>query len=347
MRALLLLWAVVVTLVHSSEGRYPHVVTVDQMKSRKPRMALTNNRNHHPLVHSVPRGGAFSVLGWTVPANQLAKIYVGFTGVNGVAMAVLPTIAANLYGSAFDDSKESLLATLLLERQGDAVLGTSILLYLSTFTEMPLANSITWSVVPYVMSLVKFIATGQVTTLGFDNRVAIAMLVSIVLPSLTIVVGGWNPTIAANVLATALLFYGAFGSVSPGQSASLEGLDLSSSPGEWLYLLQCSSCHSMFTMSFMYHLYYYLTLGWIGACWSLASLCILQHAILMWRVLLFNSDADLNIQSTVGFAALLNVVISAYVAFASGIPEAVEIPKIGFVVWMVIGLVVGFGILGG
>ena len=67
----------------------------------------------------------------------------------------------------------------------------------------------------------------------------------------------------------------------------------------------------------------------------------------MWRVLFLDSNADANMQSTVGFAALLNVVISAYVAFVSMIPEAVEIPKIGFVIWMVIGLVVGFGILGG
>jgi hypothetical protein len=65
----------------------------------------------------------------------------------------------------------------------------------------------------------------------------------------------------------------------------------------------------------------------------------------MWRVLLLNSETS--IQNTVGFAALLNVVISAYVAFVSGIPEAVEIPIIGFVIWMVIGLVVGLGIVRG
>lgn len=54
---------------------------------------------------------------------------------------------------------------------------------------------------------------------------------------------------------------------------------------------------------------------------------------------------DVTIQNTVGFAAFVNVVLSTYVGFMSGIPEAVEIPKIGFVLWIAIGSLVGFGIL--
>jgi hypothetical protein len=57
-----------------------------------------------------------------------------------------------------------------------------------------------------------------------------------------------------------------------------------------------------------------------------------------------HSNVNADIQSVVGFAAFLNVLLSAYVGFMSGIPESVEIPKIGFVVWMAIGLVAGFGI---
>lgn len=64
-------------------------------------------------------------------------------------------------------------------------------------------------------------------------------------------------------------------------------------------------------------------------------------------LLLANLNMPPNVQNTVGFAALFNVLVSAYVAFGRGIPEAVEIPKIGFVVWMAIGLIVGLGILGG
>jgi hypothetical protein len=75
-------------------------------------------------------------------------------------------------------------------------------------------------------------ATGQVTTLGFDSRVAVFMLLSILLPAIDIVAGRWNPTMAANALASILLLYGAFGSVSPGSSAIVEGLDIASSPGE-------------------------------------------------------------------------------------------------------------------
>lgn len=86
-----------------------------------------------------------------------------------------------------------------------------------------------------------------------------------------------------------------------------------------------------------------MSLAWIQACWSLASLCSLQHGILIWRI--FFSDAnDASTFGTVGFAALLNVAVAAYVAFLSNIPQAVEIPRIGFVVWMIIGLVVGLGI---
>ena len=227
MRALLLLLAVTVTstFVHSSEAKYSHDVTVYPFKRRKATPAVSTN---HGVLTAIPRGGAFGL-----PANQLAKLYVGFTGINGVAMALLPTIAANLYGSAFDDSKESLLSTFLLERQGDAVLGTSILLQLSTFNEMPITQSVAWSTVPYVVSLVKFVVTGQVTTLGFDSRVALALLLSILLPALNIVAGGWKPAMVANLLATLLLLYGAFGSFSPGSSASVEGLDIASSPGEF------------------------------------------------------------------------------------------------------------------
>lgn len=71
-------------------------------------------------------------------------------------------------------------------------------------------------------------------------------------------------------------------------------------------------------------------------------MCVLQHALLSFRVLWLNDNA--NIYNTIGFAAFLNAGLAAYVGFLSGIPESVEIPKIGFVVWMVIGLVVGFGI---
>jgi hypothetical protein len=181
-------------------------------------------------VLSIPRGGSFA---WAAlpTARQLAQVYVGFTAVNGVAMAVLPTIAATLYGSAFDESKESLLAILLLERQGDAVFGTSILLYISTFTEMPLAKSVAWSTVPYVLSLIKFLSTGRVTTLGFDSHVEITILASLVLPMLNILIGGNGGSIGTSILALVLLLYGAFGSISPVQSASVEGLDITSCPG--------------------------------------------------------------------------------------------------------------------
>ena len=44
----------------------------------------------------------------------------------------------------------------------------------------------------------------------------------------------------------------------------------------------------------------------------------------MGRILLLaNSNMPPNVQNTVGFAALFNVLVSAYVAFGSGIPEAV------------------------
>jgi len=239
MRALLLLLVATGTLIYPSEARFSHVSICDDFKRRKASKLPPTNLNHRHtgvLISSIPRGGAFTVLGWTVPAKELAKLYVGFTGINGIAMAVLPTIAANFYGSAFDDSKESLLATLLLERQGDAVSGTSILLYLSAFTEMPMAKSVAWSTVPYVVSFLKFIGTGQVTTLGFDSQVAIAILMSLLLPALNIVGGGWNPTVTSNILATAMLLYGIFGTVNPGQSANLEGLDIAGSPGKWQQL---------------------------------------------------------------------------------------------------------------
>ena len=195
------------------------------------RVGAKSERRTLCLVLSIPRGGGFA---WTaIPSPiALAKTYVGFTAVNGVAMTVLPTIAASLYGSAFDDSRESLLAILLLERQGDAVLGTSILLYLSTFSQIPIAKSVAWSTVPYVLSLVSFMCLGQATTLGFDNRVAMAMMASLALPTLGILTGGPHATVIASTLATALLAYGSFGSINPIQSASVEGLDITASPGK-------------------------------------------------------------------------------------------------------------------
>jgi hypothetical protein len=105
-------------------------------------------------------------------------------------------------------------------------------LHLSTFTDIPIAKSVAWSTVPYVVSLLKFLATGQVTTLGFDNRVAVAMLLSILLPTINKVAEGWNPTMTANILALFVLLYGSFGTVSPGSSAIVEGLDIASSPGK-------------------------------------------------------------------------------------------------------------------
>lgn len=59
---------------------------------------------------------------------------------------------------------------------------------------------------------------------------------SILVPLLSIVIEKGNSVLAANVLATIMLAYGVFGSISPGSSASLEGLDISSSPSEWLVL---------------------------------------------------------------------------------------------------------------
>lgn len=66
----------------------------------------------------------------------------------------------------------------------------------------------------------------------------------------------------------------------------------------------------------------------------------------MWRMLFLHVD-DANLRGTVGFAALLNVVVSTYVGFISDIPEAVEIPKLGFAVWIIVGLIVSWGIAGG
>jgi hypothetical protein len=61
--------------------------------------------------------------------------------------------------------------------------------------------------------------------------------------------------------------------------------------------------------------------------------------------MIISGDAnDTNTFGTVSFAALLSAVVAAYVAFISNIPQAVEIPRIGFVVWMIIGLAVGWGI---
>ena len=236
MRISLLLLASLVLTIQSVQANHSlKVLNVHFMRKKGTIVSVPSPRHnkHHHAALSIPRGGAWSIFGWNVPANQLAKLYVGFTGINGVAMAVLPTIAANLYGSAFDDSPESLLAITLLERQGNAVLGTGILLYLSTFTPLPISKSIAWSTVPYVLSLLKFLGTGQVTSIGFDSRVAIVMLMSILVPLLSIVTEKGNSLLAANVLATIMLVYGVFGSISPGSSASLEGLDISSSPSEW------------------------------------------------------------------------------------------------------------------
>ena len=287
------------------------------------------------------RGGGFSLLGWTVPASHLAKLYIGFTCLNGAVMAVVPTFAASSYGSAFDDSKESLLATLLLERQGDAVLGTGLLLHLSTFTDMPFAQSVAWSTVPYVLSIMKGLATGQLTSLGFNPLVGIAMLLSILLPTLSIAIpNGWNPKVATSSLATIFILIGASGSLDPARSASVEGLDMAGGPGEYHLGFKKTNC---FRVSHLGKLLVVMSLAWIQACWSLASLCILQHGILIWRMF-FSDVNDETAFGTVGFAALLNAVVAAYVAFASNIPQAVEIPRIGFVVWMIIGLVVGLGI---
>lgn len=226
---LLLVFVAAFSPSHISKVEGLRDVTTDRLKIRQRAYLLPPRRDHHSVL-SIPRGGAF---GLPVSSNHLAKLYVGFTAINGLAMAVLPTVAANLYGSAFDDSKESMLATLLLERQGDAVLGTAILLQLSTFTDMPIAHSVAWSTIPYVVSLVKFIGTGQVSSLGFDTRVAVAMLLSILLPASNILLEGRSSILMANVLATIMLLYGMLGSVSPGQGASMEGLDIvSSSPGK-------------------------------------------------------------------------------------------------------------------
>lgn len=83
-------------------------------------------------------------------------------------------------------------------------------------------------------------------------------------------------------------------------------------------------------------------IAYVQACGTLAALCILQHGILMGRVLL-TSDNDGSFR-LIQFASLLNVAVSAYVAFWSNIPAVVEIPKIGFIIWMVIGLIVGLGL---
>lgn len=236
MRLLLLIFATTVSLIHGAEYQKSQNVVISHLEARK-RLAPSPGGEHSCHILSIPRGGGFA---WTaVPSpGTLAKAYVGFTAANGFAMAVLPTIAASLYGSAFDDSKESMLAILLLERQGDAVLGTSILLYLSSFTQVPIAKSVAWSTVPYVLSLVKFICLGQATALSFDNRVAMAMMASLALPTLNIFTAGPHMTVAASALATALLAYGSFGSINAIQSASVEGLDITASPGKQVQQVQ-------------------------------------------------------------------------------------------------------------
>jgi len=276
--------------------------------------------------------------------TALAKIYVGFTGFNGAAMAIMPSLAAASYGSAFDDSLGSKLAILMLERQGDAVLGTSILLYLTTFAGsissatsetttttsammmMPVASAVAWSTVPYIVTLVKLVTTGQMAALGLEHsRGILTLLLAILLPAANILLQGWmNPAVAQGLLATLFLWLGIAGSVLPITSAGMEGIPIADSGA-----------------------------AWIPACWSLASLCILQHAILMWRAITLASSSAAAAgngmivdpqTSMVGFAALLNVLIAAYVGFVSNIPEAVEIPRIGFLVWMILGLLVGVGI---
>ena len=110
MRISLLLLASLVLTIQSVQANHSlKVMNVHFMRKKAPIVSVPSPRHnkHHHAALSIPRGGAWSILGWNVPANQLAKLYVGFTGINGIAMAVLPTIAANLYGSAFDDSPES------------------------------------------------------------------------------------------------------------------------------------------------------------------------------------------------------------------------------------------------
>lgn len=242
LKALALLFAAVAFL-HPSAAKSPDFrsIAAKSPDFRRVSWSLKPSRTNSDLSM---RGGGFSLLGWTVPASHLAKFYVGFTGLNGAVMAVVPTIAASSYGSAFDNSKESLLATLLLERQGDAVLGTSLLLHLSTFTDMPFAQSVAWSTVPYVLSMLKGLATGQLTSLGFNPWVAIAMLLSILLPTLNIATpNGWNPKVATSILATILMLIGASGSLDPARSASMEGLDMAGGPGEChLGLMATSRC---------------------------------------------------------------------------------------------------------
>lgn len=225
----LVLFVIATISARPSLAKSPHVVTIGRQNKRWTAKAGQTLQDGSVLAL---RGG-FNILGLTVPASGFAKFYVGFNALNGAAMAVIPTIAASSYGSAFDDSKESLLATLLLERQGDAVLGTSIFLHLSTFTEMPIAHSVAWSAVPYVVSLLKYLVTGQFASLGFYNPAVVAILCSILLPILDILKGGWNPKIAANILASLLLLIGGAGSLIPVQCARLEGLDMADA-GEFL-----------------------------------------------------------------------------------------------------------------
>jgi hypothetical protein len=224
---LLFLLYAAVAFLYPSEANSP---TLQSVGSRKTAQIPSLTHTHFTINLSM-RGGGFSLLGWTVPANHLARFYVGFAGLNGAVMAVVPSIAASSYGSAFDDSKESLIATLLLERQGNAVLGTSLLLHLSTFTSTPLAQSVAWSTVPYVLSLMKDLATGQLTFLGFDPKIASVMLLSTLLPTLSIVIpNGWNPNVATSILATILMLHGASGSLDPARTASMQGLDMAGGP---------------------------------------------------------------------------------------------------------------------
>jgi hypothetical protein len=231
LKALALLF-VTVTFLHPSAAKLPDARRIAAKSLNFQRVSWSRKQSQTYSDLSM-RGGGFSLLGWTIPASHLAKFYVGFTCLNGAVMAVVPTFAASSYGSAFDDSKESLLATLLLERQGDAVLGSSLLLHLSTFTDMPFAQSVAWSTVPYVLSMVKGLATGQLTSLGFNPWVTIAMLLSILLPTLNIAIpSGWNPKVATSILATIFMLIGASGSLDPARSASVEGLNMAGGPGE-------------------------------------------------------------------------------------------------------------------
>lgn len=221
---------------------YPSVARSSSkgLASWKNRRTITKHHDH-ALKRNHPEHAVSSIRGgWSVPvpaSDQLAKFYVGFNALNGAVMAVVPTIAASGYGSALDSSKGSLLAALLLERQGDAVLGTSILLGLSTYTDVSIAHTVALSALPYVLSVIKSVMTGQSTMVGLDPRV---LFLSLLVPMVaSLVTQGEASSRATTILVSLFVLLGAAGSLDPVRTGGLERLDLTG-PGaynNWFFVV--------------------------------------------------------------------------------------------------------------